>query len=87
MRRQHPLGPYVVDFVVLSRKLVIEFDGPVHEIFEKDDAGRDAWLRAEGYRVLRLPNAVALDPDRLVDIVRKAAASPSPQGGGGQGAG
>jgi very-short-patch-repair endonuclease len=30
-RRQRPVGPYIVDFVCLERKLVIEVDGGQHE--------------------------------------------------------
>ncbi len=51
-RRQMPLGPYIVDFVCLEARLVIEVDGGQHQGSQKDQA-RDAWLTAEGYRVLR----------------------------------
>ena len=57
-RRQHPIGPYIVDFVCLERRLVVEVDGGHHT--EDDqmayDARRDRWLEAEGYRVMRIPN-------------------------------
>ncbi len=55
MRRQAPIGPYVADFVIFSRKIVIEIDGDVHGLPEQQrhDAKRDAWLRAEGFDVLR----------------------------------
>ena len=56
-RRQHPIGPYIADFVCLERRLVIEVDGGHH--MEDDqiahDARRDRWLNTEGYRVLRFP--------------------------------
>ena len=55
-RRQVPLGPYYADFAAHGAKLVIEVDGSTH--FEDAaiayDARRDAFLRAEGYRVLRV---------------------------------
>ena len=55
-RRQHPIGVYVVDFVCLAEKLVIEVDGGQHaESVSKDDA-RTAWLGSRGYRVLRFWN-------------------------------
>jgi very-short-patch-repair endonuclease len=56
-RRQHPIGPYIVDFVCLERRLVVEVDGGQHtdDAHIADDARRDQWLMAEGYRVLRLP--------------------------------
>jgi very-short-patch-repair endonuclease len=49
-----PLGPYVLDFVCLRHRLVIEADGPFHDPVR--DAERDAWLAAKGFRVLRFSN-------------------------------
>ena len=54
-RRQHPLGPYIVDFICLSSRLVIELDGGQH-VGNDDDRTRDAWLVGRGYRVLRFWN-------------------------------
>jgi very-short-patch-repair endonuclease len=56
-RRQHPIGPYIVDFVCLEQRLVVEVDGGQHtdDAHAADDARRDQWLMAEGYLVLRLP--------------------------------
>ena len=57
-RRQHPLGPYIVDFVCLEQKLVIEVDGATHG--EANEIARDekrtSWLVERGYRVLRVDN-------------------------------
>ena len=55
-RRQHPIGRYVLDFVCLETKLVIELDGGQHADREAEDQGRTAWLEARGYRVLRFWN-------------------------------
>jgi len=52
-RRQHPLGPYVLDFACLEPKLAIEIDGSQHLIQTQYDHERDAWLAAQGYLVLR----------------------------------
>ncbi len=52
-RRQHPLGPYVLDFACLDPKLAIEVDGSQHLEQEVYDAARSAWLEAQGYGVLR----------------------------------
>ena len=41
-RRQHPLGPYIVDFYCAEHRLVVEVDGPIHEGQKEQDA-----LRAE----------------------------------------
>lgn len=55
-RRQHPIGPYIVDFACLARKILIELDGSQHAERQADDKKRDAFLRAQGYRVLRFWN-------------------------------
>jgi very-short-patch-repair endonuclease len=53
-RRQVPIGAYVVDFLCLRHRLIVEADGPFHE--PERDRLRDAWLRAQGFRVLRFGN-------------------------------
>ncbi len=55
-RRQMPLGRYVVDFVCLEQRLVLELDGGQHVDRTGADQDRDAWLRACGFRVLRFWN-------------------------------
>ena len=54
-RRQFTIGRYIVDFVCLRHRLIIEADGPHHED-RASDMARDAWLGAQGFRVLRFPN-------------------------------
>jgi very-short-patch-repair endonuclease len=56
-RRQHPIGPYSLDFYCPAAKLGIEVDGNVHEMGSNParDAGRDTWLAARRLRILRLP--------------------------------
>ncbi len=55
-RRQHPVGPYVLDFYCPELKLAVEIDGSVHHGEEAAayDERRDAWLRRQGIHVLRL---------------------------------
>ena len=57
-RRQAAIGPYVVDFVCFSRKLIVELDGPQH--LEPDAAGHDQrrtdWLAARGFHLIRFRN-------------------------------
>jgi len=53
-KRQHPIGPYVADFVCIGLKLIVEADGGQHG--QVDDIQRDAWLRANGFSVLRFWN-------------------------------
>ena len=54
-KRQQVLGFYIVDFVNFERKLVIEADGSQHAD-NADDVKRDAWLKAQGFTVLRFWN-------------------------------
>lgn len=74
-RRQAPIGPYIVDFVCLKRRLVVELDGGVHDAPFRDperDRKRDAWLVSEGYRVLRFRNGqVENAPNLVLDAIRK----------------
>jgi very-short-patch-repair endonuclease len=51
-RRQQPVGRYIVDFVNLEKKVVIELDGGQHAVDPRDKM-REGWLRSEGYQVLR----------------------------------
>ena len=59
VHRQKVLGNYIVDFYIASAKIVIELDGSQH--YESDhqqkDLQRDAYLRQNGYKVLRYSNA------------------------------
>jgi very-short-patch-repair endonuclease len=55
-RRQHPVGPFVLDFCCAERHLAIELDGGVHAQRQEQDAERAAILAAAGYRLLRFPN-------------------------------
>lgn len=55
-KRQKPIGRYIVDFVCLERRLIIELDGGQHTGQSVQDQRRDAWLRSRGYTVLRFWN-------------------------------
>jgi very-short-patch-repair endonuclease len=57
-RRQHPIGDYIVDFVCLERRLVIELDGGHHNDPQAVVADEERTRRLEmaGYRVLRFWN-------------------------------
>ncbi len=56
-RRQHPTGPYVLDFFCSDARLAIEVDGEAHSRGERPtrDGTRDQWLRAAGIETLRIP--------------------------------
>jgi very-short-patch-repair endonuclease len=66
-RRQHPIGPYIVDFFCPERRLIIEVDGETHLRRESYDADRSAWLVQQGYHLIRFANAEVLeDVDRVL---------------------
>ncbi len=54
-RKQAPIGRYIVDFVDLGRKLVIEVDGGQHG--GPDDIARDRWFAEQGFIVMRFWNS------------------------------
>jgi very-short-patch-repair endonuclease len=70
-RRQVPIGPFVVDFACLGRRLIVEADGPFHD-FEAD-AARDAWLATQGFRVLRFSNSEVAARDLVLGRIVEAA--------------
>jgi len=64
-RRQHPIGPFILDFYCAKAKLCVEIDGPVHAERLEYDRRRAEWLEREGIRVLRFS---------AEDVVRRPAA-------------
>ena len=70
-RRQHPLGPYVLDFYCAKARLAIEIDGIGHDMGDRPqrDLRRDAWLRAQGVSIMRI---LAIDVLRAIDDVADA---------------
>ena len=79
-RRQHPVGPYVLDFYCASAKLGVEVDGISHDMSDRPsrDVERDAWLRSQGIEVVRVPAGEVLG-----DPVEVAARIVALCGGGG----
>src|SRR5262245_60535502 len=77
-RRQVPMRNYIADFVCHAARLVIELDGESHdfESRQRDDARRDAWLRSQGFAVLRFTNDDVLgNLSGVLESIREAAAS------------
>ena len=71
-RRQHPIGPYVLDFYCDAARLAIEVDGYAHATGDRParDAVRDAWLLERGVVTLRLPaDLVLTDIDAAVRTI------------------
>ncbi len=78
-RRQQPLGPYIVDFVCLEKRLIVEVDGGHHTAQVAKDAQRAACLEAEGFRLLRFWNTEVLQETEAVwETIRAALDDESP---------
>lgn len=77
-RRQQPIGKYIVDFINLERKIIIEVDGGQH-LENKKDKLRDRWLEEQGYEVLRFwDNEVFNNIEGALGVIREKLLSPSP---------
>jgi very-short-patch-repair endonuclease len=75
-RRQHPIGPYVLDFYCPKANLAIEIDGISHDMTDRGqrDERRDAWLKKHGVTVLRIPaTELTRNIDEAVDAIVRAA--------------
>ena len=55
-RRQHIIDQFIVDFVCLSKMLIVEIDGPIHDHHHEYDEGRTAELKRLGFDVIRFSN-------------------------------
>ncbi len=57
-RRQHPIGPFIVDFYCAGERMAIELDGSIHDdpLRWAYDEEREAYIQARGIRVLRFRN-------------------------------
>jgi very-short-patch-repair endonuclease len=71
-KRQVPIGTYIVDFVCVEKRLIIELDGGQHLDNQNYDMARTDWLNAHGFKVLRFWNNDVLQQTSLVieDILR-----------------
>jgi len=93
-RRQHQIGNYIADFYCDELRLVIEFDGEVHNSPEqqKHDSKRDKFLTSSGFKVLRFKNQEILNsPESVFEEIENAilgntqkidSSSPFGRGGG-----
>ncbi len=72
-RRQHAIGNYIVDFVSIKKKLVIELDGSQHFEQTEYDSERTRCLESQGYKVLRLwNNQVEKEMDGVIQVIENA---------------
>lgn len=90
-RRQHIIGKYIVDFVCLQKRLIIEVDGSIHQLPQqiKHDKLRTEWLESKGFKVIRFTNGQILkDLFHSIEIIRNelsATTETPPLGAGGAG--
>ncbi|MFY8144364.1 endonuclease domain-containing protein [Caulobacter sp. BE264] len=93
-RRQHPVGPYILDFYCEELRLAFEVDGEAHCFDDRPrrDAERDAWLEDRGISTLRIPaRDILASPksaiERILEIVSarplRPSGPPPPHRGGG----
>ena len=72
-RRQVAIGPFVVDFLCASERLIVEVDGPVHAEQEAADTERQELMEALGFRFVRLSaGQVENDLERALDLIKHA---------------
>ena len=82
-RRQHPLGPFIVDFCCPEARVIVELDGGHHSLTHDSDTARSGYLTGQGYRVLRFWNNEALGNisgvlERIVEALKRDQQCPSP---------
>ena len=73
-RRQHIIGAFIVDYVCLPARLVIEVDGGYHQLPDQQisDEERSDWLNRRGYKLLRFTNEeVIFDTDKVRTIIKE----------------
>jgi len=76
-RRQHAIGPFIVDFYAREARLIIEVDGPIHETQKEYDEMRQAYLESLGYRVVRFTNEQVLqNMDAVLATLQKVLSRP-----------
>lgn len=77
VRRQHPIGPFIADFAIIERRLIIEADGGQHDV--ACDHRRTAYLEAQGWIVVRYWNNEILEnlEGVLEDLATRLSLSPS----------
>ena len=70
-RRQHPVGPYVLDFFHAEGRLAVEVDGGHHDLPGQmhHDLRRDRWLAERGIRVMRIAATDVLDEQALEGVL------------------
>lgn len=71
--RQHVIGDYIVDFICIEEKLIIEVDGGYHSETKQqnEDQQREEWLKAHGFRVIRFKNEEIMNElPKVINIIK-----------------
>lgn len=72
-RRQHAIGNYIVDFVSIKEKLIIELDGSQHLEQSEYDEERTHYLESLGYKVIRFwNNQVEKEMNGVIQVIEMA---------------
>src|SRR5215831_7174707 len=74
-RRQHSIGPYIVDFYCPEYRVIVELDGAVHDgiLAAERDAQRAALLEEYGMKILRFENRLVFENLEVVlETIRQA---------------
>jgi len=78
-RRQQPIDSYIVDFVCLGNRIIIELDGGQHATQKEEDIERDTYLRQHGFSILRFwNNEVLQNINGVLEVIREGCLSPAP---------
>src|ERR1700686_2714373 len=78
-RRQHPIGPYIVDFCCVERMIVVELDEGQHEDQRARDEARTQWLAGRGFRLLRFSDREALmETEAVLTEIQNRLSTPPP---------
>jgi very-short-patch-repair endonuclease len=78
-RRQHPIPPYIVDFVCLKQKLIVELDGGQHAAQVESDAKRTSFLESKRFRIIRFWNDDVLkQTDVVLEEILRQLQAPHP---------
>lgn len=75
-RRQHPIGPFILDFYCAAARLAVEVDGRMHDHPDRldHDRRRTAWLNRQGVRVIRLAaESVRTELDGVLGFIARVA--------------
>ena len=73
-RRQHSIGPYIVDFYCAEGRLIVELEGSAHDSEQSAsrDHARERFLSDAGLGVLRLENRYVFEnPDGVLELIRQ----------------